>query len=125
MADGTKEKQHYHGHRERLRQRLLRDGAEGLPDYELLELLLTFAIPRSDVKPLAKHLIERFGSFAEVIAAEPERLMEVKGVKQNTAVALMTVKAAAARLLKGELAARPDPRQLRECRRLLPGRDGV
>ena len=107
MADGTKDKPHYHGHRERLRQRLLRDGAEGLPDYELLELLLTFAIPRSDVKPLAKHLIDRFGSFAEVIAAEPERLMEVKGVKQNTAVALMTVKASAARLLKGELAARP------------------
>ncbi len=107
MADGTKETPHYHGHRERLRQRFLRDGAEGLPDYELLELLLTFAIPRSDVKPLAKNLIERFGSFAEVIAAEPERLMEVKGVKQNTAIALMTVKASAARMLKGELAARP------------------
>ena len=107
MADGTKETPHYHGHRERLRQRFVRDGAEGLPDYELLELLLTFAIPRSDVKPLAKLLIERFGSFAEVIAAEPERLMEVKGVKQNTAIALMTVKASAARMLKGELAARP------------------
>ncbi len=98
---------HYHGHRERLRQRFLRDGPDSLPDYELLELLLTFAIPRSDVKPLAKRLIDRFGSFAEVIAAEPERLMEVKGVRQNTAVALMVAKASAARLLKGELAARP------------------
>lgn len=107
MADGTKETPHYHGHRERLRQRFLRDGPESLPDYELLELVLTFAIPRSDVKPLAKKLIDRFGSFAEVVAAEPERLMEVKGVKQNTAVALMAVKASAARLLKGELAARP------------------
>ncbi|MEM7123845.1 MAG: DNA repair protein RadC [Pseudomonadota bacterium] len=107
MADGTKETPHYHGHRERLRQRFLRDGPDGLPDYELLELLLTYAIPRSDVKPLAKRLIDRFGSYAEVIAAEPERLMEVKGVKQNTAIALMVAKASAARLLKGELAARP------------------
>ena len=107
MADGTKETPHYLGHRERLRQRFLRDGPDALPDYELLELLLTYAIPRSDVKPLAKRLIDRFGSFAEVIAAEPERLMEVKGVKQNTAVALMVAKASAARLLKGELAARP------------------
>ena len=107
MADGDDDKPHYLGHRERLRQRFLQHGPDALPDYELLELLLTFAIPRSDVKPLAKQLIARFGSFAEVIAAEPERLMEVKGVKQNTAIALVAVRAAAARLLKGDLAERP------------------
>ena len=107
MADGDTKKPHYVGHRERLRQRFLKDGPDTLPDYELLELLLTFAIPRSDVKPLAKELIAKFGSFAEVIAAEPERLMEVKGVKQNTAIALIAVRAAAARLLKGDLAERP------------------
>jgi DNA repair protein RadC len=107
VADGDDTKPHYLGHRDRLRQRFLRDGPDALPDYELLELLLTFAIPRSDVKPLAKQLIARFGSFAEVIAADPQRLMEVKGVKQNTAVALVAVRAAAARMLKGELVARP------------------
>ena len=107
MAEGDETKPHFHGHRDRLRQRFLRQGPDALPDYELLELLLTFAIPRSDVKPLAKQLIARFGSFAEVIAADPERLMEVKGVKQNTAIALIAVRAAAARLLKGGLAERP------------------
>jgi len=107
VAEGDETKPHFHGHRDRLRQRFLRQGPDALPDYELLELLLTFAIPRSDVKPLAKQLIARFGSFAEVIAADPERLMEVKGVKQNTAIALIAVRAAAARLLKGGLAERP------------------
>jgi DNA repair protein RadC len=107
VADGDDKQPHYVGHRERLRQRFLQHGPDALPDYELLELVLTFAIPRSDVKPLAKELIARFGSFAEVIAAEPERLMEVKGVKRNTAVALVTVRAAAARMLKGNLAERP------------------
>jgi DNA repair protein RadC len=107
VSDGDETRPHFHGHRDRLRQRFLRQGPDALPDYELLELLLTFAIPRSDVKPLAKQLIAKFGSFAEVIAADPERLMEVKGVKQNTAVALVAVRAAAARLLKGGLADRP------------------
>jgi methionine aminopeptidase len=65
VADGDESKPHYLGHRDRLRQRFLRDGPDALPDYELLELLLTFAIPRIDVKPLAKQLIARFGSFAE------------------------------------------------------------
>ena len=60
---------HYHGHRERLRTRFLEAGAEALADYELLELVLFRALPRRDVKPLAKALIEKFGSFAEVISA--------------------------------------------------------
>jgi len=71
---------HYHGHRERLRTRLREAGADAIADYELLELVLFRAIPRRDVKPLAKALMARFGSFAEVIAARPERLVEIDGM---------------------------------------------
>ena len=60
---------HYHGHRERLRERFREAGAEAVSDYEMLELVLFRAIPRRDVKPLAKELIAQFGSFAEVVAA--------------------------------------------------------
>lgn len=76
----TKEpsKPHYHGHRARLRSRFLKGGAAALQDYELLELLLTFAIPYSDVKPLAKSLIEQFGSLSQVLDAPLEDLLEVR-----------------------------------------------
>ena len=71
---------HYVGHRARLRARLREAGADAVADYELLELVLFRAIPRRDVKPLAKALIARFGSFAEAIAARPERLAEIDGM---------------------------------------------
>jgi DNA repair protein RadC len=71
---------HYHGHRERLRGRFREAGADALSDYELLELLLFRALPRRDVKPLAKTLLAKFGSFAEVIAAPEARLAKVKGL---------------------------------------------
>jgi len=67
------------GHRERLRDRFLKGGADAMPDYELLEMTLFAAVPRRDTKPLAKALLARFGSFAEVIAAPPARLAEIKG----------------------------------------------
>ena len=73
------------GHRERLRARFLKGGADAMPDYELLELTLFAALPRRDTKPLAKALLARFGSFAEVIAAPRARLMEVKGVGEGVA----------------------------------------
>jgi DNA repair protein RadC len=76
---------HFHGHRERLRQRILKDGGAGLQEYELLELLLCAFIPRVDVKPIAKELIARFGSVSGAFAAPPERLMEVKGIGEPTA----------------------------------------
>jgi DNA repair protein RadC len=60
---------HYHGHRKRLRARFRQAGAQGLAEYELLELVLFRALPRRDVKPIAKKLLEKFGSFAEVISA--------------------------------------------------------
>jgi DNA repair protein RadC len=71
---------HYYGHRERLRERFREAGADAVSDYELLELLLFRALPRRDVKPLAKSLLEKFGSFAEVITAPEPRLAEVKGL---------------------------------------------
>ena len=97
---GKPEKPHYHGHRARLRQRFLQGGAGALQDYELLELLLTFAIPYSDVKPLAKSLIAHFGSFTRVFDATPEAIMEVTGLKEYSAVLIRLVKACAEYYLK-------------------------
>ncbi len=98
---------HYHGHRERLRERFLDAGAGALADYELLELVLFRALPRRDVKPLAKQLIEKFGSFAEVISAPPTRLAEVNGVGDAVVAELKIVQAAAKELLRGELRQKP------------------
>jgi DNA repair protein RadC len=94
---------HYHGHRERLRERFLDAGSDALADYELLELLLFRAIPRRDVKPLAKTLIATFGSFAEVIAAPRQRLAEVGGLSDGAITELKVVEAAAHRLARGEV----------------------
>jgi len=100
------EKPHYHGHRQRLRNRFLQGGPGSLQDYELLELLLTFAIPYSDVKPLAKKLIAHFGSFTRVFDASTEDIMEVTGLKEYSAVLIRLVKACAEYYLKEELLAR-------------------
>jgi DNA repair protein RadC len=98
---------HYHGHRERLRGRFREAGPEAVRDYELLELVLFRAIPQRDLKPLAKELIAKFGSFAEVVAAAPPRLAEVKGMGEAAITELMVVHAAASRLARGQLQKRP------------------
>jgi DNA repair protein RadC len=98
---------HYHGHRERLRGRFREAGADAVADYELLELLLFRALPRGDVKPLAKALLEAFGSFAEVITAPPSRLAEIKGMGEAAATELKIVHAAASRLLRDQVKKRP------------------
>lgn len=98
---------HFLGHRERLKDRFRAGGADAVPDYELLEMVLYRAIRRGDTKPLAKQLLARFGTFAEVISAEPERLMEVKGVGEAVATELKIVHAAALRLMKGQVLNRP------------------
>jgi len=98
---------HYHGHRERLRARFRDAGSDAVTDYELLELVLFRAIPQRDVKPLAKELIARFGSFAEVIAAPSLRLREIKGMGDAAVTELKIVHAAAQRLAKGEVRKRP------------------
>ena len=83
---------HYIGHRKRLRERFERTGAEGLHDYECLELLLTYAVPRRDVKPLAKELLERFGSLSGVLDAHPRELEKVKEIGPRSSVLISLVK---------------------------------
>jgi DNA repair protein RadC len=95
------------GHRERLRERFLKGGADAMPDYELLELTLFAVIPRRDTKPLAKALLARFGSFAEVIAAPRPRLLEVKGCGEAVAGHLKIIDAAARRLAQTKVIKRP------------------
>ena len=95
------------GHRERLRERFVRCGAEALPDYEMLEMVLFNAIPRRDTKPLAKELIARFGNFSEVISAPEHRLREIKGVSDRVVTELKIVRAAALRLMQGQIRSRP------------------
>ena len=94
---------HYHGHRERLRERFLAGGPDALADYELMELVLFRALSRRDLKPLAKALLKAFGSFAEVIAAPAARLAEVPGVGDAVIAELKIVQAAARRFVRGEL----------------------
>lgn len=88
------------GHRKRLRERFLQGGESAFADYELLELLLFSSNPRKDVKPLAKQLLSRFGSFATVLNTDAHTLKEVEGVSEATAVTLMVVQAAANRMLR-------------------------
>ncbi|GJL96011.1 MAG: DNA repair protein RadC [Hyphococcus sp.] len=89
---------HTTGHRERLRARFKKAGVDGVQDYELLELVLFRAIPRRDVKPLAKELINVFGGFSQTLAAPIERLTEIKGVSDNVAQELKIVHAAGVKL---------------------------
>jgi len=86
------------GHRSRLRQRLLDGGDDALADHEVIEYLLMTAIPQKDVKPLARVLIQKFGSLAGVFNAEPQALTQISGVKDTTAAALKIVGIAARRL---------------------------
>ena len=104
---GAKPLPHFLGHRERLKERFSNGGPDAIPDYELLEMVLFRAIRRGDTKALAKQLLARFGTFAEVMSAEPERLMEVKGVGEAVATELKIVHAAAMRLLRGQVINRP------------------
>jgi DNA repair protein RadC len=90
-------------HRKRLRTRFLLGGAQAVPDYELLELVLFRAIPRRDVKPLARDLLDRFGDFNGVIAAAPERLKETKGVGDAVICELKIIEAAAHRLARARI----------------------
>ncbi len=94
------------GHRARLRQRLLTDG-EGLLDHELIEYLLALAIPRRDTKPLAKALIHEFGGIAGLLTADAEAIARVPGMGDTSVAAIKIAHAAALRLLRGEVAARP------------------
>ncbi len=97
---------HYHGHRARVRERVLKSGAEGLEDYELLELLLFYAIERIDTKPLAKRLIERFGTLGDLFAADPAHLRDFD-IDQRTLVLFRSVREAGRRLAHQKVAKKP------------------
>lgn len=94
---------HYHGHRDRLRQRFKKSGDGALEDYELLELLLFRLIPRRDTKPIAKALLDNFGTLAQVFGAPAKRLQEVKGIGENVANDIKLISHIAQRMLKSEL----------------------
>lgn len=98
-----KSKPHYAGHRGRLRERFLLGGAQAMQDYELLELLLFMAIPRKDIKPLAKELLKKFGSLSALMNAQHGTLSQVDGMSENAASAIKTVSAVAERMMKQEL----------------------
>jgi DNA repair protein RadC len=95
------------GHRQRLRQRLLTAGPDSVADHELLEMVLFLALPRRDTKPIARALLNRFGSFANAIAAPISDLRSVEGLGDAGSAALKTVQAAAVRLIKSEVQAQP------------------
>lgn len=110
MQSSSAQKQdlpHYSGHRQRLRERFLHSGPDALQDYELLELLLFMAIPRRDVKPLAKSLLATFGSLGGVLHASHSDLVRIEGITDNIAAALMTITAASHRIMKQELINKP------------------
>jgi DNA repair protein RadC len=98
---------HYVGHRDRLKERFRDTGADALPDYELLELILFQVIRRADTKPLAKALLTRFGSFSEVLAAPQARLLEVSGIGEAVAHHLKVTHAAARRFARDPVRKRP------------------
>ena len=98
-----KDEPHYLHHRQRLRERFRRASLEGFQEYEALELLLTYTIPRQDVKPIAKALIEKFGSFQGVFDAPFEEIVRVKGIKENSATFLNLLKACAGLYLRQKL----------------------
>lgn len=102
-TSGFSEAPHYHGHRERLRDRFNEAGADALSDYELLEMVLFRALPRRDVKPLAKTLIAKFGSFAEVAHAPETRLRETPGLGDAAITEIKLIAATASRIVKGQV----------------------
>jgi len=105
-AAGAAPPPHHAGHRKRLRERFRKGGADALPDYELIELILFRALPQGDTKPLAKALLARFGSFPEVLNASEARLREVSGVGERVVDELKLVRAAALRLMQSQIVGR-------------------
>ncbi len=104
--DAKADKPHYLGHRQRLRERFLEGGADALQDYELLELILFLAIPRQDVKPIAKRLLDEFKNLQAVVSADIKRLTEIEGVGESTAVALKIVAEAGRMLARNQVVGR-------------------
>ncbi|MFN3954094.1 MAG: RadC family protein [Pararhodobacter sp.] len=106
-ATGARLPSYLRDHRKRLRSRLMEGGAAAMPDYELLELLLFRAIPRQDVKPLARRLLETFGDLASIISANPARLAQIEGVGEAVICELKLAEAMAQRLARARVLNRP------------------
>ncbi|MFK8036144.1 MAG: DNA repair protein RadC [Hyphomicrobiales bacterium] len=108
ILEGLDEAQpHYVGHRDRLRARFRELGPDGLADYEILELILFRSLPRRDTKPIAKELLQRFGSLNAIFGASEARLTELSGIGDNVATELKLFQALAMRLGKEELHQKP------------------
>lgn len=103
LKQGERLPSYIRDHRKRLRQRFMDGGAQAMPDYEMLELVLFRAIPRQDVKPLARLLLDRFGDFNRVLSAPEHRLKEIKGVGDTVICELKIVEAAAQRLARSKV----------------------
>ncbi|RYE06054.1 MAG: JAB domain-containing protein [Rickettsiaceae bacterium] len=97
------DKPHYIGHRQRLKEKLLKHSAKHLADYELVELLLFAAIPRKDVKPLAKNLLKHFGSLSNLINSDKDKLALLEGTNENVCVSLYLVQELISRILKEKI----------------------
>ena len=100
-------KPQYLGHRERLRTRFREAGADAVPDYELLEIVLFRAMPRRDTKPIAKAILARFGTFAKAVNAPEDLLLEIPGLGDAVITEIKLVRTAALRLMRGEVLERP------------------
>lgn len=102
MTDNKEKKikPHFHGHRQRMKEKILEKGCSSLTELEILECLLMYAIPRIDVKPLSKELIKTYGSLREVIEADPQLLMKHKGIKESSVCLLKLVEGACLEGLK-------------------------
>ncbi len=103
QAEAVGPRPHYWGHRERLRQRFLEGGHAPMPEYELLELLLFNAVPRIDVKPLAKALLAAFGDLNGVVAASEHRLLQIPGTSPRVYLQLRLVEAFAHRMARAKV----------------------
>ncbi|MEL6830012.1 MAG: DNA repair protein RadC [Pseudomonadota bacterium] len=98
---------HWQGHRDRLRNRLLNRGSESLDDYELLEVILFAVIPRKDVKPLAKRLLQHFGSLSAALAAHPSQLQSIEGAGPVVASHFAAMREIATRSARESISMRP------------------
>ena len=107
LARGARLPSYISDHRARLRDRFMQGGAGAMPDYELLELILFRAVPRQDMKPVARRLLDRFGDFNRVLTAPATRLEQVAGVGPAVVTELKIVEAAAQRMARAKVMHRP------------------
>lgn len=106
-SPNTDKQPHYHGHRDRLSERFVEKGADALADYELLELLLFTAIPRKDVKPLAKELLTHFGNLGGIFNAPISELSRISGLSEKTIITFKSIQAIFHRMMKEEVLHKP------------------